>query len=231
MMRSGLQRSALFCVLLASLPAHAELTGTLFTSPEQRAYLDFLRRDFLQRNLERGFDITDAEIPEIPEDVAEQTAAPVYRLEGFSAGSRSGVMVWLNGQRLSERELPAGVRAVQEGGQWLLRVSYQGQSYRLKPGQTLDLGSGNGATESRQQLPAMAEAPVETTVAVDDPVQESVSDKPEETGAAAPVSAAMLVDGIRSLPADELAALITTLDAMHNELETAEDDDVSDTAE
>jgi hypothetical protein len=142
-----LRRCTILQVLLLATgptPALAQLQGTLFTSPEQRAYLDYLRQDFLARSRERGFDITQSEIPEIPtQEAAAATGPATYALGGIVRLRDGTQRIWLNGQALSEAELPAGLRLVQQNGVPALRISSSTGSHILLPGQTLELVAGS----------------------------------------------------------------------------------------
>jgi|GEM_PF-2945367 hypothetical protein len=131
----------LLCML--SLPVPAQMRGTLFTSPEQRAYLDYLRQDFLAKSRERGFDIEEAEIPDIPDDAAQEQAPEIYTLGGIMARHDGSHTIWLNGQALSENDLPAGVTLTKNSGVEALRFTTATGSHLLKPGQTLELTAGS----------------------------------------------------------------------------------------
>src|SRR3990167_2299205 len=120
-----------------SLPALAQLRGTLFTSPEQRAYLDYLRQDFLAKSRERGFDIEEAEIPEIPTGAVQELAPEIYTLGGIMARHDGSHTIWLNGQALHENDLPQGVTLTKSSGILALRFATATGSHLLKPGQTL----------------------------------------------------------------------------------------------
>lgn len=161
-MKRRLKTSALIlaCGMIAAMPAAAQLTGTLFTSPEQREYLDYLRQEFLASSSERGFDIDEAEIPEIPEAVAEAEAeaGPVVYTLGGIVSLRDGTQrIWLNGKALSESELPGEARLVRDNGMLVLRFSTANGTYLLRPGQTLELTAGS-VVENYQRSVDEAEA-------------------------------------------------------------------------
>lgn len=138
--------TALLLSLLAtaSTAVQAQLQGTLFTSPEQRAYLDYLRQDFLARSRERGFDISPTAIPEIPTgaDAPEDTAPVVHRLGGIVRLRDGTQRIWLNGQALRESELPEGASLVHENGVPALRFVTDSGTYVLRPGQALEVAGG-----------------------------------------------------------------------------------------
>lgn len=169
----------LSCGIIASTPATAQLTGTLFTSPEQREYLDYLREEFLASSSERGFDIDEAEIPEIPEAVAEAEAAgPVVYTLGGIVSLRDGTQrIWLNGKALSESELPSEARLVSDNGMLVLRFSTANGTYLLRPGQTLELTAGSVVENYKRQVDAiLPEAKQESSV------DEEVDQTAAETG-------------------------------------------------
>jgi hypothetical protein len=237
------QTSILIGLLLLSRSATAELNGFLFSSPEQRAYLDFLRQEFLARSEERGFNIMESEVPEIPADAAPAAPAPTYTFGGISTRRNGDLVIWLNGQRYTETDLPAGLSLVIQDGQRSLLVSYAGNRYRLKPGQTVDLGSAEGVVENFTRLPTTAEPLTKAGVgnSADDnhnpaPADGAVGSRPElpesgsDTNAASATGVTELADSIRALPADSLANLIETLrltsvsETDHESAEDAEDE-------
>jgi hypothetical protein len=155
-------RIAACCAMaLLTVEAHAQLEGTLFTQPDEREYLDYLRQEFLRTNAVDDFDIEDAAIPEIPEDAAavEATGPLEYNFGGVMA-RRDGVRVWLNGQLLGESELPEGFSLVETGRSFSLRVVHEGQTFVLLPGQTVDVTAGTVLENFQRPQP-----PAETTAA------------------------------------------------------------------
>ncbi|HWK55476.1 MAG TPA: hypothetical protein VNR18_13950 [Hyphomicrobiales bacterium] len=137
--RLCLLATALALPLPAALQAQ-ELRGTLFTSPQQREYLDHLRSEFLARSQSGGFDIQEAEVPQIPTAVPEPM--PNYAFGGIMMRSDGSRTVWLNGRAIDEPDLPAGIRLIEESGNPVLRVSTANGSYSIKPGQTLVTADG-----------------------------------------------------------------------------------------
>ncbi|MEQ9567989.1 MAG: hypothetical protein RLN85_19635, partial [Pseudomonadales bacterium] len=77
--------AGIFILLMASLVSaqpnsgQSSSMGLLFTTPEERAYLDYLREDFLERTASQGFDIQTEEIPQI--DTPEPEQNDVFRLD------------------------------------------------------------------------------------------------------------------------------------------------------
>lgn len=114
--------------------------GLLFTTPQERAYLDYLREDFLARTASQGFDIQTEEIPEIETPEPEQNV--VFRLDAVITNQDGSHTLWLNGSPVREQDLPRGVNLLNRSGQELLQISTGSASYLLKPGQTVNLNSG-----------------------------------------------------------------------------------------
>jgi hypothetical protein len=117
--------SRLFALLIPILLAassslsHAQHLGRLFFTDAQRAALDARRK---------------ARMPDKPA-AAPVVASPVTRLDGFVKRSDGPSTVWVNGEPLPERVRP-GERSVS------VPVGDAGARVDLKPGQTLDRGSG-----------------------------------------------------------------------------------------
>lgn len=179
-------RMAACCSMaLLTVEARAQLEGTLFTQPDEREYLDYLRQEFMRANAAEDFDIEDVVIPEIPEDVvAVEPAGPVEYSFGGVMARRDGVRVWLNGQLLGESELPEGFSVVEAGRSFSLRVVHEGQTFVLLPGQTVDVTAGS-VIENFQR----AQPPAETTAAP--PAETAVDAVPSEGESPdAPVAAA-----------------------------------------
>jgi hypothetical protein len=163
------QRPALLRVLLSAcllwgvpaVPLYAQLEGTLFTSPEQRAYMDFLRAEFLANSRETGFNILVPEIPEVPGEVtaAEGPPAPLEFSFGGIMTSRDGSRsVWLNHQLLQESDLPDWVRIVSAPPGLALQLDTNGSRWLLKPGQTVDITAGSIVEEYQRPAPVPAVA-------------------------------------------------------------------------
>lgn len=153
-MKSSLYVIAAAVFVGASAGAHAQIEGTLFTQPEERAYLDYLRDEFLRNNAERGFDIEEATIPVIPgDDVAAPAGPTEFSFGGIMTRRDDTRSLWLNGAVLAERDLPAGMSLVAADRGTALRIAHEGKVYVLRPGQTVDLVAGN-VMESYQRMQA-----------------------------------------------------------------------------
>lgn len=162
---------------MAAGTAQAQLEGTLFTEPEEREYLDYLRQEFLRTNPEGGFDIEDGDIPEIPQNavpVEEDTRPVEYSFGGVMTRRDGSHGIWLDGVLLDETQLPEGFSVVTTGQMTSLRVVRDGQTYVLRPGQSVNLATGTvsemlqhfAAPPATEQAPATAREPVAEELAV-----------------------------------------------------------------
>lgn len=187
-LRPALLRMLPACLLcLAPAPLHAQLEGTLFTSPDQRAYMDFLRQEFLASSQDAGFNIEVPEIPEVPVEGTEETgpAEPVEFTFGGIMTSRDGTRsVWLNNQLLQESDLPDWVRIVSATPGLALQLDANGSRWLLKPGQTVDVTAGTIVEEYQRPAPAADEGTVRALTAL----VEAIMPEPA-TAASAPAPA------------------------------------------
>lgn len=150
-------------LMLALSPAfsaqeQALLQGTLFTTPEQREYLDYLLQQFLAKNQQTSFDVEASDIPDIPVDGATSPTGPTeYTLGGIMRRSDGRMTIWLNNQSFTEEELPDIARLVRDGNTLALRFTTANGSQLLRPGQTIEVNSG--AVQERYQRPKPVEEP------------------------------------------------------------------------
>jgi len=116
-----MSRGVLLALLLAATPAMAQEVGRLFFTPEQRAALDARRK---------------ARVPDKPS--ATVVASPTTRVDGFVQRSRGPSTVWVNGEAL-----PEGTGdSPRIGPRVTVPLGEGGRRAALKPGQTLDRGTG-----------------------------------------------------------------------------------------
>jgi len=213
--------------LPVAVSAQPLVQGKIFTSPEQRQYLDYLRQDFLAKNRQKNFNIEESQIPDIPVATANSTAATTveYSFDAIMSRADGHLTIWLNHKPLTEQQLPANFRLVREGNTLLLRVkSTDGRSLLLRPGQTIELTGGvvqerahkaalpakeQPVTDTKTTAPVAAPGTDATTAskaaetpakAADKPAAGSTDVKPATAAAAAP-NQPTLVD---TLPADTL---------------------------
>jgi hypothetical protein len=116
-----LRTVVLLIALLLPGVAFAQEVGRLFFTPEQRAALDARRK---------------ARVPDKP--AATVVASPTTRVDGFVKRSGGPSTVWVNGEALTEG---AG-DAPRIGAQVSVPLGEGGRRANLKPGETLDRGSG-----------------------------------------------------------------------------------------
>lgn len=110
----------IFCLVAASgMAAHGQELGRLFFTEEQRTALDARRK---------------SRVPDKPA-AAPVVASPTTRLDGFVKRSQGPSTVWVNGEPLQENVRP-GERSVR------VPVGDSGTRVELKPGETLDRGTG-----------------------------------------------------------------------------------------
>ncbi len=195
--------------------ARAQLEGGLFTQPDEREYLDYLRQQFLLENAESGFDIEEVEIPEIPTDevVAEETGPVQISFGGIMTRRDGGRSVWLNDSLLTEQQLPAGITIVTSERSASLRITQDGKIYVLRPGQTVELGTGTVIENfDRPQPEVVPPAPVPPPQSTAQEVDTAtVAETPAEAVAdeSAPADAAAAPDSTPAVQAGAEAAAST----------------------
>lgn len=80
-----------------------------------------------------------------------------------SDGTRT---VWLNNQPIAESNLPANMSLVENGPQVALRIGSGANFFELKPGQTVNMSTGE-ILEAYQRLPAMRSETSESATSID----------------------------------------------------------------
>ena len=117
----------ILALALAPAPVRAQELGRLFFTPEQRAALDARRK---------------ARVPDKP--AAERPASPTTRLDGYVKRSDGPSTVWVNGEGLLETspEAPRIGATRRDDGRVSVPVGESGARVGLRPGETLDRGSG-----------------------------------------------------------------------------------------
>jgi hypothetical protein len=118
---------AIIALAAASTAASAQDMGRLFFTPQQRAALDERRK---------------ARLPDKP--AATVVAAPVTRMDGYVKRSDGPPTVWVNGDPLTESapEAPRIDTTRTPSGSVSITVGETGTRARLRPGETLDRGTG-----------------------------------------------------------------------------------------
>ena len=196
-------------LLLPALSLQAQtqprVEGTLFTSAEQRRYLDYLREDFLLRNAQDGFDIEDSQIPDIPGDGTTGPAGPTeYTLDGVLRRGDGRISVWLNNQLVSEDALPANARLIRDGATYAIQFSTASGPQLLRPGQTLQVA--NGAVQERYQRVVVA-SPDDSNATADAATTTNAAESASAT--TAPASATTSADQAVSVATNEPIATTT----------------------
>jgi hypothetical protein len=114
---------ALLALALAAAAAQGQELGRLFFTPEQRAALDARRRAHM------------------PDSAASAVAAPLTRVDGFVKRSAGPSTIWINGEWTTESS-PEAPRIAEPSPSVSVSAGETGGRVRLKPGETLDRGSG-----------------------------------------------------------------------------------------
>lgn len=249
-MRRSLQSIAILCSLLvlpATQTAHAQLQGSLFTTSQEREYLDVLRQNFLNERLSRGFDIEDSEllIPEISPPQADQPVTsnePVfYSLGGIMSQGDGSHAIWLNNRALNENSLPRSVTLLNNDGNLVLQFNTPAGTRLLRPGQTLEFNSGT-VMESYQRsstsipapvaAPPANEAPTENRVATILPVEAETSEPETQNPAVMPPTNGNSEEALSNIPAsimndpEALANFIELLNARRDRIDYGDEDDL-----
>lgn len=212
-------RFALCCAATAfAADAHAQLEGTLFTQPEERALLDYLREEYRRNNPDDNFNIQEVEIPEVPVDTAPaEDDGPAEYSFGAVMRRRDGNSIWLNGNLLTERELPPGFSLVESGRSVSLRVAWNDETVTLLPGQSLDMATGMVSENLAREIPVAL--PAAPTAEPEPPAPQAQPDSVEENGAGG--DAAEAAESDAAAPALSAAAE----SGQETETETANADD------
>lgn len=119
--------------------------NTLFTTPAEREYLDFLRQEFLLQNPQEDFNVNE-EVPPVPviadDEEGAQPAVSEYTLTGIFTQRNGARTIWLNGNTYDETALPDNMQLVTMNDMTLLRITTESGRYDLKAGQSLEVSSG-----------------------------------------------------------------------------------------
>lgn len=118
----------------------AEPLGTLFFTPGQRMELERMR----WRSLDHPEESKPERIEANPSAGAFADKPVSLTLSGTVRRSGGAPVIWLNGVSCRGKEFPEYVRLPGSGtgGQIVVRVPEEGRAHLLKPGQTLDVVSG-----------------------------------------------------------------------------------------
>lgn len=212
-MRTGSLLRCLFTLaLLPAAPAAAEFEGTLFSTPQERAYLDYLREEFLASQQEQGFNIIEETLPEIPQDAETAPEPRVFTLGGIAAGRDGTHTIWLNDKALSTNELESGITLATENGVTGLRFTTDAGTRFLKPGQTIELNSGS-VSEGMHRAPGQPEQIAVAETATEEAGTEAAAPEAEIETATAPETPA---NSFEPITINTLEQLQEVLEAVQN---------------
>ena len=144
------RRRALGTTTLLSMLLLAVLPGVvigqdfdrLFTSPVQREEMDMRRQKLLAPEEVEAEVTSQAEAAAESESAVEEILDTVYRFQGIVRRSDSPNTVWLNGAALAESNLPEHIELLLAQDLLRIRQPLTGRSYLIRPGQMLNLSSG-----------------------------------------------------------------------------------------
>jgi hypothetical protein len=158
----------------------AEQLGRLFFTHHDRVYLEQLRlasSETLASKSEKP--LAGQQEKEPPENKA--VTSTLVTLSGMMTRGNGESVIWLNGASCNGARLPKNVRLRQpaSAGEIDYRVPETGKSYQLRPGQTLDVASGQ-VDEAYKRLSVMAAAKEV------EPRQNAESEKSRDTADSAP---------------------------------------------
>lgn len=156
---SHLLLSTLYCIcLLLPYGAQAQTVERLFLTPAERAYLEQLRI----RSLRPQPPVQEAEPEPQPEsEVVLEPEELLFSHGGTLLRTDGTYTIWLNDRAYAQNQLPENVELVSPYTQGQLRITnaQTGQSYLLKPGQVLNLNTGQlrESYEPRFSIPESAQ--------------------------------------------------------------------------
>lgn len=142
-MKNILCKSCILLCLILVRPIFAQEIDTLFTTPEERAYLDFLREDFLLNSALNDFNI-DEVVPVVPviDDVEDAPSISSYSLAGMFTRQDGSKSIWLNENNITENSLPDNMMLIETASDTFLRIQTDAGEFDLRAGQTLDVVNG-----------------------------------------------------------------------------------------
>ena len=134
---------AAFLLVSLSSAAQAQTLGRVFSTPQERAYLDGLRRAQNTEQLQSQTQELRQEQSHDSELAAIQAPLPILFQMGGSVRRGDGSnSVWLNGVSVREEDLPSNARLEFSKGLGLLRIKTPTGEMTVRPGQTLNTSTG-----------------------------------------------------------------------------------------
>ncbi len=120
--------------------AFAQEFGKVFSTPQERAFLDRQREEMLQELDEQE---RLAVLSQPVEAQGELELAPrLVHMGGVVRKPDGNHTVWLNGVAVGSQDLPSNVSLVFEQGMGMLRINTADGVHTVRPGQTLDADTG-----------------------------------------------------------------------------------------
>ncbi len=148
--------------LSASAPAqlYGQSVQRLFSTPATRAELD-RRRFQIASGVVIEEQTSDERFPEVPV-VTDEAVDVIYAIGGTMRKTDGSYTVWINNSAYDQDSLPAHMEMLSpySQGQLLIRDTASGESFRVKPGQVLNLTTGD-LYESYQYQQIVAAAAAE----------------------------------------------------------------------
>ena len=148
--------------LSASVPAqlYGQSVQRLFSTPAARAELD-RRRFQIASGIVIEQPTANERFPEVPV-VTDEEVDVIYAIGGTLRRADGSYTVWINNTAYDQESLPAHMEMLSpySQGQLLIRDTTSGASFRVKPGQVLNLSTGDlyESYQYQQIVAAAAEA-------------------------------------------------------------------------
>lgn len=170
---------ALLLILVLSCgSAVAQEFGKVFSTPQERAYLDRQREEMLaELNEQERLELLSQ--PTLLEQ-SLVVAPSLVHMAGVVRKANGTHTVWLNGIAVSSSELPSNVSLEFQRGMGMLRIRGVNGEYLVRPGQTLNADTGE-VREDYELTPEEVDA-VRAAVALRDaPARASSSNVSEDS--------------------------------------------------
>ena len=139
-------RVAVLLLLLFAIPiAQAQSVVRLFSTPAERAQLERQRMALYRPDLQPAVAEEEPELAiELPPLLEVEEPDVIYRLGGSMQRSDGIYTIWLNGSAVDQANLPDNMELLQPFEQGRLRIRHPetGANFEVKPGQVLNLTTG-----------------------------------------------------------------------------------------
>jgi hypothetical protein len=138
----NIRRILFLGVSFAILPGvcSAQSFGKVFSTPQERQYLDRERENALRELSEQEL-LVLLDVPPTVEIIMEQ-APRLIHMGGSVRRADGNHTIWLNGVAVSQGDLPANARLEFVRGLGVLHVQGIDREYIMRPGQTLNADTG-----------------------------------------------------------------------------------------